>query len=189
MTACMSLECVCNSSLLGKQTGGTGKLREPRETGQMKETIMAGQLISPQLATSGEDEDVIVTGVSYADATRKKTQQSRDTNGTTYIGKNVRFSNNTSQNKQPYQKPKQYYPGQGRQYSPSYPNAPNPNLTNTQSRPPAQQGYNTYGQRPSPTERQSNNYVPNNYDRNPRQNQNLQSNDFLYPRSRQSRRR
>ena len=44
MTACMSLECVCNSSLLGKQTGGTGKLREPRETGQMKETIMAGQL-------------------------------------------------------------------------------------------------------------------------------------------------
>ena len=44
MTACMSLECVCNSSLLGKQTVGTGKLREPRETGQMKETIMAGQL-------------------------------------------------------------------------------------------------------------------------------------------------
>ena len=144
-----------------------------------------------EMATSGEDEDVIVTGVSYADATRTKTQQSRDTNGTTYIGKNVRFSNNTSQNKQPNQKPKQYYmyPGQGRQYSPSYPNAPNPNLTNTQSRPPAQQGYNTYGQRPSPTERQSNNYVPNNYDRNPRQNQNLQSNDFLYPRSRQTRRR
>ena len=37
MTACMSLECVCNSSLLGKQTGGTGKLGEPRETGQMKQ--------------------------------------------------------------------------------------------------------------------------------------------------------
>ena len=46
MTACMSLECVCNFSLLGKQTGGggTGKLGEPRETGQMKKTIMAGQL-------------------------------------------------------------------------------------------------------------------------------------------------
>ena len=27
-----------------KQTGGTGKLGEPRKTGKMKETIMAGQL-------------------------------------------------------------------------------------------------------------------------------------------------
>ena len=42
-TVCMTLERVCNSSLSGKRTGGTGKLGEPRKSGKMNETMMGGQ--------------------------------------------------------------------------------------------------------------------------------------------------
>ena len=47
----------------------------------------------PDLSKIGDDDDVIVTGTSYADATRKYTADSGDNTNITLIGKNVRLSN------------------------------------------------------------------------------------------------
>ena len=59
------------------------KVREEKQTSERQ----------PDLSEIGDDDNIIVTGTSYADATRKNTVDSRDNTNTTFIGKNVRFSN------------------------------------------------------------------------------------------------
>ena len=130
---------------------------------------------------TGEDDDVIVTGTSYADATRRKAFDSQNVTNTTFIGKNVRFSNsNNTRYKQPNPKPQsQYFPGQGSQNQAAYSYIPKQNFPYLNSRRPGQLGYNRNGPRPGQLDRQQNNY-PQNTGRNTPQNPDLGSNAFLY---------
>ena len=69
----------------------------------------------------GEDDAVIVTGSSYANATKRNQGNGRNFQGTTYIGKNVQFGNkNVSKNNSAFgqKQPKQPNPVQNSQNKP-----------------------------------------------------------------------
>ena len=134
---------------------------------------------------TGEDDDVIVMGTSYADATRRKAFDSQNVTNTTFIGKNVRFSNsNNTRNKRPNPKPQsQYFPGQGSQNQAAYSYIPKQNFPYLNRRRPGQPGYNFNGPRPGQLDRHQNNY-PQNTGRNTPQNPDLGSKAFFVPRQR-----
>ena len=147
------------------------KVREEKQTSERQ----------PNLSKIGDDDDVIVTGTSYADATRKNTVDARDNTNTTFIGKNVRFSNNNNtRNKRSNPKPQtQFFPGQGSQNQAANLNRPKPNYPYINTRRPGQQGYSSNGPRPGLSNRRPNNY-PQNAGRNTTQDPDLRSNNFLY---------
>ncbi|MEW8547357.1 MAG: hypothetical protein AB2693_27935, partial [Candidatus Thiodiazotropha sp.] len=134
-----------------------------------------------------EDDDVIVTGTSYAAAAKKNINSQKDSLKTTYIGKNVRFTNrNNFQNKPQLNKKQlnQTLPIQGSLNQPYY---KNPNLypypqqrTTYRNRRRADQEINQY---PAYQSNQTQN-IPNtdfqNADRNRRYETNIRSNNFLY---------
>ena len=147
------------------------KVREEKQTSERQ----------PNLSEIGDDDDVIVTGTSYADATRKNTVDARDNTNTTFIGKNVRFSNNNNtRNKRSNPKPEtHFFPGQGSQNQAANLNRPKPNYPYINTRRPGQQGYSSNGPRPGLSNRRPNNY-PQNAGRNTTQDPDLRSNNFLY---------
>ena len=126
---------------------------------------------------------IIVTGTSYADATKNITDNPRKIPKTTFIGKNVRFPNgNNAQTKQSKPKPQNpNFPGHGSHNQAPNPNAPQPNLQYQNTRRPEQQEYHYYDYKPSQPDRQPNNY-PKTFDRNTK----LRPNDLWYRGNRQN---
>ena len=120
-----------------------------------------------------------MTGTFYADATRKNTADSQDNTDTTFICKNVRFSNSgNTRNKRSNPKPRtQFFPGQGSQNQAANLKRSKANYPYMNTRRPGQQGYNSNGPRPDPSNRRPNNY-PQNTGRNATQDPDLRSNDF-----------
>ena len=123
-----------NNPLLRNDDFVPPKLKENIDTEESPEGTKENQKTQ-----DAGDDDVIVTGSSYANATKRNQGNGRNFQGTTCIGKNVQFGNkNVSKNKPAFgqKQPKQPNPVQNSQNKPPNKKPPRQNMPNNNDRRP-----------------------------------------------------